>query len=163
MIKFAVASIWICAATIGSMYYAFSTSTPPSESEPVPEFFGGLDYVKTDVISVPVVRDHEIQGYFLARLVYTAEPAKLHRLTLPASALLVDHVYSYLYGNPQIDFAHRNGLDLDAFRHGIRNAINTRVGDRLIHEILVEQVDFLSKEEIRDNTIRRRSAVPKGG
>lgn len=163
MLKFAVAAIWICAATIGSMYYAFTSAAPPAEKEAPPEFFGGLDYVKTDVISVPVVRDHRIQGYFLTRLVYTAEPAKLHRLTLPAQTLLVDHVYSHLYGNPQIDFTNKNGLDLDAFRNGIREAVNKRVGDRLVHEVLVEQIDFLTKDEIRDNTIRRRTAVPKGG
>ena len=45
---------------------------------------------------------------------------------------------------------------MTAFRAGIRNRINEKVGEDLVHEVLIEQVDFLSKEEIRDNTIRRR-------
>ena len=65
-------------------------------------------------------------------------------------------VYSYVYGNPDLDFVSHETLDLDVFRDGIRKKINEKVGEDLIHEVLVEQVDFLSKDEIRDNTIRRR-------
>ena len=75
---------------------------------------------------------------------------------MPADALIVDQVYSYIYGNPDLDFVNHETLDLDAFRAGIRSKINEKIGEDLIHEVLVEQVDFLSKEEIRDNTIRRR-------
>jgi hypothetical protein len=78
------------------------------------------------------------------------------KLSVPADALIVDQVYSYIYGNPDLDFINHETLDLDAFRAGIRKKINEKVGEELIHEVLVEQVDFLSKEEIRDNTIRRK-------
>ena len=65
---------------------------------------GGLDYVKTDIISVPLIRDSKIDGYFLTKLVYTVEPAEIKKLSIPAEALMTDQVYSYLYSNPQIDF-----------------------------------------------------------
>ena len=103
-----------------------------------------------------MLHEGRINGYFLTRLVYTVEPEKAARLSVPADALIVDQVYSYIYGNPELDFASHETLDLDAFRDGIRKKINEKIGEDLIHEVLVEQVDFLSKEEIRDNTIRRR-------
>ena len=68
---------------------------------------------------------------------------------------MTDQVYSYLYANPQIDFTKKGTIDLDAFRKAIRDTINARVGVELVHEVLIDQVNFLTKDEIRDNAMRR--------
>jgi hypothetical protein len=156
MIKFVAAALWICVATAAAVVYSFQTNAPREAGASAPAFEGGLDYVKTDVISVPVMTDGTVRGYFLARLVFTADPRQLKSLSIPAQTLIVDQVYSYLYGNPQVDFSQVKTLDLDAFRRNIRDSINQRVAMTLIHDVLVEQVDFLSKDEIRDNALRRR-------
>src|SRR5262249_29786839 len=93
------------------------------------------------------------------KLVYTVEPAEIKKLSIPAQALMTDQVYSYLYANPQIDFTKKESIDLDAFRKSIRDTINTRVGVELVHEVLIDQVNFLSKDEIRDNALRRRKSA----
>ncbi len=156
MIKFVAAAIWVCAVAIGAVFYSFQSASAKIDGPPPPPLLGGLDYIKTDIVSVPVMRDGRIGGYFLTRLVYTAEPKELARLSVPADALLTDQVYSYVYGNPDLDFVRHETLDLDIFRAGLRDSINKRVGEDLIKEVMIEQVDFLSKEEIRDNTIRRK-------
>jgi hypothetical protein len=117
---------------------------------------GGLDYVDTDIISVPLIRDSAVKGYFLTKLVYTVEPSEMAKLSVPATALMTDQVYSYLYSNPEIDFTKVSTIDLEAFRKNIRDSINTRVGAEIVHDVLVDQVNFLSKDEIRDNAIKRR-------
>ena len=160
MIKFIVAALWIVAAAIGAVFYSFQTTQTSVQATEAPEFFGGLDYVKTEVITVPVLKNGRVDGYFLARLVYTAEPEKLKALSLPAESLLIDEVYSYLFSNPLIDFSAVKTLDVDALRNGVAESINKRVGEKLVHEVLVEQVDYLSKEDIRDNQSRRRD--PRG-
>jgi hypothetical protein len=142
--------------TIGAVFYSFQNASAKMNAPAPPALLGGLDYIKTDIVSVPVLRQGQIIGYFLTRLVYTVEPEKVARLSVPADALIVDQVYSYIYGNPDLDFVSHETLDLDAFRDGVRKKINEKIGEDLIHEVLVEQVDFLSKDEIRDNTIRRR-------
>ena len=158
MIKFVVAAIWIAAVTVGSVWFSFNSQSAASSEEKVDlGYFGGLDYVKTEMISVPVMKNQAIDGYFLARLVYTIEPEKAKALSLPADALLTDLVYTYLYANPQIDFVTRGNLDLDAMRNGIRDSVNAHVGDKLVHEVLIEQIDYLSKEEIRGNSVRQRA------
>ena len=156
MIKFVVAALWLCAVAIGAMFYSFQTASAKIDAPPPPPLLGGLDYIKTDIISVPVLHDGLIHGYFLTRLVYTVEPAQLARLSVPAEALIVDQVYAYIFGNRDLDFVNHETIDLDAFREGVRKKINDKVGEQLVHEVLIEQVEFLSKEEIRDNTIRRR-------
>lgn len=161
MIKFVVAALWISAATVGAVFYSFQNSGRADGAQAAPAMFGGLNYVKTDLITVPVVRNATVEGYFIARLVFTAEPAKLNRLSAPPSALFADEVYSYLYSNPHFDFSNRTTLNLDSFRAGIRDSINQRVGDKLIHEVLIEQVDFLTKDDIRDHAKRRRKPSAK--
>ena len=160
MIKFAVAALWISAATLGSVYYSFNAArTQGEEAQAEPTLLGGLDYVSVEMVSVPLLKQGTVHGYFLAKLVYTIEPEKKAKLVLPADKLLLDQLYTYLYANPQIDFTKKASLDLDAFRSGIRDAVNAHVGDKLVHEVLIEQLDYLTKEDIRDNTARRRKVI----
>lgn len=156
MIKFIAAALWICVATVGAVFYSFQAAGERGVDEPPRPLLGGLDYVKTDIISVPLVRGSVVEGYFLTNLVYTVDPAQIKKLSIPAPALITDEVYSYLYQNPQIDFTTGSALDVDAFRNSIRDTVNARVGEKLIHEVLIDQINFLSKDEIRNNTIRRR-------
>ncbi|MDG4881743.1 MAG: hypothetical protein E5X48_01950 [Mesorhizobium sp.] len=156
MIKFIAAALWICAATLGAVFYSFQAAGERGVGEPPKPMLGGLDYVKTDIISVPLIKDAKIDGYFLTKLVYTVEPDQIKKLSIPAPALITDQVYSYLYSNPQIDFTKKETIDLDAFRKAIRDTVNARVGVELVHDVLIDQVNFLSKDEIRDNAIRRR-------
>jgi len=158
MIKFVIAAVWICAVTVGSIFFAFSAPKSTGGEEPkAAPYFGGLDYVKTDVLSVPLIKQNSVQGYFLARFVYTVDPGRMGAMSVPLENILIDQAFSYIYDSPLVDFTRTDRLDLDAFRNELRDSINARVGEKLIHEVLIEQVDYLSKQEIRDNSARRRS------
>ena len=162
MIKFVVAAIWISIATTVALFFSFQSAQAPAEDvaeHGEPTAFKGLDYVKTDVISVPLFEKGRVYGYFLTRLVYTAEGARLAELKLPAEALFSDEVYSYLFANPQIDFSERDTIDLDAFREGIRASVNERIGEELVLEVLVEQVDFLPKEEVPPTSLKAAASA----
>ena len=88
MIKFLAAALWICAVTLGAVFYSFPASGERGVGEPPKPILGGLDYVKTDIISVPLVRDAKIDGYFLTKLVYTVEPDQIKKLSIPAPAII---------------------------------------------------------------------------
>lgn len=155
MIKLMAAALWISIATTVALLvsFQFSQAPEPAEEEAVATPLKGLDYVKSGVISVPLFEKGRVYGYFLARLVFTAESKKLAQLRLPAEVLLADQVYSHLYANPDIDFSRRENLDIDAFRTGIRDGVNARLGEQLLHEVLVEQVDFLPKGEVGASSV----------
>jgi len=156
MIKFIVAAIWICVATAGAAIYSFQNAGRNGADEPPKPLLGGLDYVNTDMISVPLIEHGAVKGYFLTKLVYTVEPAEMAKLSVPATALMTDQVYAYLYSNPQLDFTKTASLDLDAFRKNIRETINGRIGTDIVKDVLIDQVNYLSQGEIRDNAINRR-------
>lgn len=158
MIKFVIAAVWIVAVTVGSIFFAFSsTGSAPKEAEAPAPYFGGLDYVKTDIISVPVVKSGEVAGYFIARFVYTADPARIAQMTVPMQALITDEFFTYVYSNPLLDFTKGDRIDIDGFRAGLRDSLNKRIGEEFVHEVMMEQVDYLSKQEIRDNAMKRRT------
>jgi hypothetical protein len=159
MIKLMVVALWISLATTGALVYSFQSAEEHDGTETAAAVtpFKGLDYVRTGIISVPVFDKGKVQGYFLARLVFTADGKRLAQLKLPAEALLADQVYSHLYGHPEIDFTRREALDLDAFREAIRAGVNARLGETLIEEVLVEQVDYLLKGETGAKAAPRRT------
>lgn len=160
MIKFVGAAIWVCIATLAAVYFSFQMSAPPPpDGKKEATMLGGLDYVKTEVISVPLIREGSIVGYFLSRLVYTVDPKEMAKLTIPAESLITDVVYAYVYSNPKLDFSKTAELDLAGFKSGVRDAINERVKYDLVKDVLIEQIDYLSKDEIRDNALRRRQVV----
>ncbi len=161
MIKFVLAALWISAATAGAIFLSFSMQQPKPEVAVEPGAFGGLDYVSSGIISVPLLEAGRVKGYFLSRLVYTAESAKLAQVKLPMEAVLSDTVYSHLYANPQIDFSDRDTIDLDAFRNGIKTAINARIGEEIIRDVLVEQFDYLAKNEVQATTIRAPASAQR--
>jgi len=155
MIKFIVAALWISVATTGALLFAFQSSQTEEVAEGAEATpFKGLDYVKTGIISVPVFDKGRVHGYFLARLVFVAEGKRLAALKLPAEALLADKVYGHLFANPEIDFTHRDKFDIDAFRETVRAGVNQRLGEELIREILVEQIDYLPKDEVGSSSVR---------
>ncbi|MBE7184376.1 MAG: hypothetical protein INR68_08235 [Methylobacterium mesophilicum] len=161
MIKFALAGLWLCIAALGAAFYAAqekpATAQNGDSSKPVVK----LDTLKTEIISVPLVRNSAVQGYMLARLSFTLEAGKAAKLPVAPDLLVTDEVYTWAYGHPPFDLTAPKPVDLDAFRAGIRESVNKRVGEALLQDVLIEQIDFLSKDEIRDNAIRRRTAKPK--
>ena len=121
---------------------------------------GGLDYVKTEVISVPLIRDATIAGYFLARLVYTVDadrPEEAARCrptrssptwSIPTSTPI-----------PKLDFTKvASARPRCLSQRRARQHQRARCKFDLVKDVLIEQIDYLSKDEIRDNALRRQAA-----
>ncbi|MCO6051074.1 hypothetical protein NGM99_14920 [Mesorhizobium sp. RP14(2022)] len=161
MIKFALAGLWLCIAALGAAFYAAQEKPAVAETGEPAKPVVKLDTLKTEIISVPLVRNSAVQGYMLARLAFTIEAGKAAKLQVPPDLLLTDEVYTWAYGHPPFDLKAPKPVDVEAFRAGVRESVNKRVGEELLHDVLIEQIDFLSKDEIRDNAIRRRTSKPK--
>lgn len=157
MIKTLAIGIWICAVALGSVYFSVQISNTKESVEPDPAMFGGLETIRGEVISIPVISSGAVQGYFLTRLSYTVDPLKTAKLSIPVNELITDVLYTALVGEPVIDFPDIEVFDLEAFKTHIRESLNERVGEELFHDVIVEQIDFLSKEDIRSNAQQGRS------
>ena len=157
VIKFIAAAIWICAVTIGAVFYSFQSASAKLDAPAPPPLLGGLDYVKTEIVSVPVLKDAQHRRLF-------PDPSGLHgRAGEDGEAVGAGRVADrrsglFLYlrqSRARLRQTTRRSISTLSATASARS-INKRVGEDLIQEVLIEQVDFLSKEEIRDNTIRRK-------
>ncbi|WP_419909705.1 hypothetical protein [Hoeflea sp.] len=160
MIKLVISGVWICAVTLASVYFSLQASSGNSAGKEKTDFFGGLDYVRSDLISIPAIHQGEVRGYFITRLVYTAEPDVLESLSLPPEMLITDELFSLLVGDRVIDLTRVEEFDLDAFRVVVRDRLNERLDRKVFHEVLVEQMEFLTKAEVRNKARQRRLPPP---
>jgi len=157
MIKMLGTGVWICVVALASVYFSVQVSNKKEPVEPDPAMFGGLETIRGEVTSIPVISSGAVQGYFLTRLSYTVDPLKVAKLSIPVDELITDALYTALVGEPVIDFPDMEMFDLEAFKSHIRNTLNERVGEELFKDVIVEQIDFLSKEDIRSNVQQGRS------
>ena len=160
MIKLVISGVWICAVTLASVYFSLQMAAEPDDAGDQSDFFGGLDYVRSDLMSIPAIHQGEVRGYFITRLVYTAEPDVLKKLSLPPEMLITDELFSLLVGERVIDLTRVEEFDLEAFRVVIRDRLNERLKRKVFHEVLVEQMEFLTKAEVRNKARQRRLPPP---
>lgn len=162
MIKLLFTGVWISAVALASVYFSVQIANKKESAEDDPAMFGGLETIRSDITSIPVISGGAVKGYFLTRLSYTIDPAKAGLMTIPATDLVTDSLYSALVGDRLIDFPNMTNFDLEGFKARIRDTINERLGEKVFHDVVVEQIDYLSKADIRSNMRRGQTTIKEG-
>lgn len=148
MIKIVVTGLWICGVTIASCYGAvmyFSGQASQADSSA----FGGIDYIKTEMTSVPVIRNGEIKGYVVVQLVFAADSYKMKELKLEPAPFLIDEAYRVIYADNRVNFNHLEKQEIAELTKQIMENSNKRFKDDLIKEVLIQQLNYVAKDEIR--------------
>ncbi|MBO0661231.1 hypothetical protein LQ948_01480 [Jiella sp. MQZ9-1] len=151
MIKLIGVGVWAALVALGSSYLmsALFAPTPVAAEKKAPTYFDGLDYRSTDSVTIPMISDETIKGYILARFVYTIDGTIGNKLKVPPDPFILDEVFRRLYSTDNFDFDHPEKFDLKALTDGIRDAVNKRYGMKLVHELMVEQFDYIAKKDAR--------------
>ena len=151
-----ISAIWVCLITAGSLYATVVWKSGQKGLGEHEEFFGGLDYVKSPTISVPIIDGGKIRGYVVAEFVYTAKASLLKQLSVPPDVFLTDEAFRTIYGNRQVDFDNLEKYDLDTLRKSIAANVNIRFGSELIQDVLVEQFNYVPMSQIRFGPKRKK-------
>ncbi len=149
MIKLLVVGLWVCVVTLASGYSAVMWQTGRAPEQEAEKFFGGLDYIKTKMISVPVITDGAVQGYVIAQFVFTVEANLLKKLSVKPDVFLVDEAIRTIYAGQGFDFRQMKKHDLPALAKLIADNVNARFGARFVEEVLVQDLNYLPKEQVR--------------
>ena len=153
MIKLIAVGLWVACVALGSSYVMASMAGGSSDEEGEElSYFVGLDYRTTDNITIPMISDAAIQGYILARFVYTIDGRTVAQLKVPPDPFILDEAFRRLYATEGFDFAKPERFDLPALTKDIREAVNARYGSELVRDILVEQFDYIAKSEARSGS-----------
>jgi flagellar basal body-associated protein FliL len=161
MIKIIAVGIWVCIASLGSSYAVASYVSQEATTETKePTYFVGLDYRKTEGITVPIIARNAIQGYVLASFVYTVDGEIANKLAVPPDPFILDEAFRSVYTTSTFDFEKPEQYDLAALTSMIRDAVNARYKQDVVHEVLIEQFDFLPKGQIGGEGLRQSMTAP---
>lgn len=150
MIKILGIGVWVCLVTLGSGW-AVATFGGGGEAEAKsgdPSYFAGLDYRKTDSIAVPLIANEKIQGYVLARFVYTIDGELAASLAVPPDPIILDSAFRAVYSVSGFDFDAPERYDLAGLLQSIKTEVNGKYGRPVVEDVLVDQFDFLPKGQI---------------
>ena len=162
MIKIIAIGIWVCIASLGSSYAVASYYSGGPEKEPAPTYFAGLDYRKTEGITVPIIAKNAIQGYVLASFVYTVDGEMANKLSVPPDPFILDEAFRSVYATSTFDFEKPEQYDLAALTNTIKDAVNARYKQEVVHEVLIEQFDFLPKGQIGGEGLKQAAPASAG-
>jgi hypothetical protein len=166
MIKFLIVGVWVCAVTLGSVYFGMNwKQAQPTEAHPE-KLTGGAETVRTKMLTVPVISDGAIQGYVIAQFAFVMDAKLLKRMTVQPEVFLLDEAYSTIYTSGMIDFRNPAKHDIQALAKTIADKVNKRLGGKYVEDVLIQELNFFSKEDVRSspNTSKdKASGKDKGG
>lgn len=148
MVKLLIAGVWVCLVTLGSVYFTVYLATAPEISDEDARK-AQLQLVRGETVTIPLIADGAVKGYFLGRMSFMMDKQKITGVDLPMTELMTDELFTLLVGNKMVDLGNTAAFDLEAFKASIKDDLNRRLGDTMIDEVLVEQLDYLAKENVR--------------
>lgn len=154
MIKLLLTGIWVCVVTLGGVFAAVQMNKPAPHVDEEAKKKEMQELVRGEPITIPVISNGAITGYFLSRVSFMMDKKKIKDVKLPMMELTTDQLYTLLIGNRMVDLSKPGAFELEKFRSSIKDGMNKKLGDGLVQEVLVEQLDYLSKEDIRNNASR---------
>jgi hypothetical protein len=150
VIKVILLGVWLCAVTLGAAYGALSWKAK-SSAEAVHAASGPvvLQQMQTKVLNIPVIKDGALQGYVLAQFVFTVETEKLKELSTKPDIVIVDEAFKLIYTGEAIDFRTMRKNDIAALSKLILTNVNKRLGEAIVHEVLVQEFNYLPRDQLR--------------
>ncbi|PSH61919.1 hypothetical protein [Phyllobacterium sophorae] len=152
MIRTAIIGLWICGVALGSLYFAvWQNSATAAVAPQIGD--AALDDGKTDVFSVPVIIDNTVHGYVVTQLAYTLDKSVKASVNVPVSYFINDEIFNQFYGHYS-DVIDVQKVKFDDVRKSIIDRVNQRFAQPLIKDLLVEQFNYITTSEIRNQNTK---------
>ena len=146
MIRLVLAGLWVCILTAGTSYGVAYWKENGTLLPAKDEYLEGLQYEKTRALSVPMGESGAVQGYIVARFVYTVEARTMHQLTGPPEPFVVDEAFRRIYADERLDFRKLARYDLSVLTAAIKQRVNDRMQVDIFQDVLVEVFNFVSND-----------------
>ena len=153
MLKLVAIGVWIIAVTAGATFGSvhFAKSGGPAESEEKPDL--GVEELKSEMTSFPIMRNGDITGYLILQLSFSADRRLLAERKVDPLPFLMDAAFRVIFARTDVDFDRLRSKDLEEVTSMIAAEVNARLGVELVRHVLLQQVNFVKKEDIRTNWI----------
>jgi hypothetical protein len=151
VIKLIFVALWACAITLISSWAVVSwkTASATEKTAELEKFSGGLEHVKTRMISVPVIAGGAVQGYVVAQFAFNVDAKLMKRLSIKPDVILLDEAFKTIYAGEGIDFGNLKKQDLPNLLSTIGSNVNQRFGMPVVADVLIQELNYLPKAETR--------------
>jgi hypothetical protein len=149
MIRSLLIGLWVCILTAGGSYAVGYWKENGGLLPQRDDYLDGLQYQKTRVLSVPMVENGSVQGYVVARFVYTVDARTMHQLSVPPEPFVVDEAFRKIYADERLDFRKLARYDLSVLTTAIKQRVNERMQADIVQDVLVEDFNYVSREEFQ--------------
>jgi hypothetical protein len=159
MLKLVAIGVWVILVTAGATYGAVYMAGLEASGGPAEEEDLGVEELKAEMTSVPVIQNGEVIGYLILQLSFAADRRLLGERKLDPMPFMMDAAFRVIFASTHIDFRRLKGGDLDALTGAIAKEANGRMGAELVRHVLLQQLNFVRKEDIRTNWIGEDNAA----
>ena len=137
--------LWVLAVALGGAFGAATLggSRPAAAVAEKP----ALTLEKTRVLNVPIISGGAVRGFIVAQFNYTVDAAKAKSLPVTPEAFLLDEAFRAIYTDDRLDFLHLDRYDVNGLLARLAAATNRRLGAAVVHDVLVQDFTFISREE----------------
>jgi hypothetical protein len=138
-------------ATLAGSYVAGMLAGSPSGAEKTTEA-KVLEFIKLDVLSVPVIRQGRVQGYVLARIAIgvPVEDAKKNRIAI--SLYSSEGAFRAIY-EEGFEFSHLKAADIGRLADRMTKLINDRMRVSVVGVTTIESLNFVPYSEVRKSKL----------
>ncbi|MHB0953435.1 MAG: hypothetical protein ACYC10_16090 [Allorhizobium sp.] len=147
MLKIIAAGLLVCLASLGGLYFSFQSQKASAVAEAAkPE---ALEHISAELVTIPVLSEDAVVGYFLASVSLLVEKTAIETLDVSIEDLLRDELLSHLTGTPLTKAPETGNYDILALRTLVKDSMNERFRRGAVQEVLITQLDFISKADMR--------------
>ena len=152
MLKLVAVGMWVilvtASATFASVYLGSGKSDEGKE-----KVDAGVEELTSEMTSIPIMRNGDIEGYLILQFSFAADKAILEEKKIDPMPFLKDAAFRVIFANTEVDFRHLKKDDLNRLTADVAKVANTHIGGDLVRSVLLQQFNFVKKEEIRTNWI----------
>jgi flagellar basal body-associated protein FliL len=157
VIKTLLIGLWVCGVALGSSYFFVQMNNSSAAHVPAEAEAEVIEFIKTDMVSVPVIRQGKVQGYLVAQLSFAVNKTATKKLAFEPTPYLVDVAYRALYENSAIDFAQLQPQDLTLLAKKIAEGANAKLGGEVVKDVLMNEINYVPRDEVRTNWVKKKS------
>ncbi|MCA3554264.1 hypothetical protein [Aestuariivirga sp.] len=151
MLKLAAIGVWVILVTAGATFASVYLGQPAGEPNSTED--QGVEQLTSELTSVPVIRGGDVVGYVILQLSFAADRALLAQKKLDPMPYIKDSAFRVIFTSSDVDFRRLKPEDLDKLTGAIAGEANKRLGMELVRHVLLQQLNYVKKEDIRTNWI----------
>jgi flagellar basal body-associated protein FliL len=155
VIKTLLIGLWVCMVSLGSSYFFIHMQSKNAAHDPTEEEAAAIEFIKTDMVSVPIIKTGKVQGYLVTQLSFAVNAVETTKLSFEPTPYLIDIAYRILYENSVVDFSHLQPQDLVSLTKKITAAANAKLGAEVVKDVLLNEINYVPRDEVRTNWVKK--------